>query len=79
MSNNSATNFLYPFLHGERQNVARLDEGLLESVRQKAQDSINVKQEFFAENAETVVEVARAIAAVYESDGRLLTMGNWPR
>ena len=76
MSNNSATNFLYPFLHGERQNAVRLDEGLLESVRQKAQDSIDVKKEFFAENAETVVEVARAIADVYESGGRLLTMGN---
>ena len=76
MSKDSATNFLYPFLHGERQDAVRLDEGLLESVRQKAQDSINVKQEFFAENAETVVEVARALAIVYESDGRLLTMGN---
>ena len=76
MSENSATNFLYPFLHGERQNAARLDEGLLESVRQKAQNSIDVKQEFFAENAEKIVEVARAIADVYEADGRLLTMGN---
>ncbi len=76
MSKNSATNFLYPFLHGERQDAARLDEGLLESVRQKAQNSVDVKQEFFAENAELIVEVARAIADVYEADGRLLTMGN---
>jgi D-sedoheptulose 7-phosphate isomerase len=75
MSDNSA-NFLYPFLHGERQDAARMDEALLESVRQKANDSMAVKKKFFAENAETVVKIAHAIADVYEADGRLLTMGN---
>ena len=75
MANNS-TNFLYPFLHGERQDVSRMDDALLESVRQKAQDSISVKQEFFDANGKIIVEIARAIADVYEADGRLLTMGN---
>jgi D-sedoheptulose 7-phosphate isomerase len=73
---NTSSNFLYPFLHGERQDAARLDEGLMESVRQKAHDSISVKETFFAQNAERVVDVARAIAEVYESGGKLLTMGN---
>jgi len=68
--------FLYPFLRGERQNPERLDEGLLESVRQKAQHSVDIKQEFFAENTEKVVAVSRAIARVYESGGKLLAMGN---
>jgi D-sedoheptulose 7-phosphate isomerase len=75
MSNNS-TNFLYPFLHGERQNVSRMDEALLESVKQKSDDSIKVKGEFFAENADLIVKVSRAIAYTYENNGRLLTMGN---
>lgn len=76
MTENSASNFLYPFLHGERQDASRMNEVLLESVRQKAQDSINVKQEFFAANSESIVDIARAIADVYEANGRLLTMGN---
>jgi D-sedoheptulose 7-phosphate isomerase len=74
--NGGSSNFLYPFLHGEPQDAVRLDEGLLESVRQKAKYSIDVKQEFFENNAEKVVEVARAIASVYESGGKLLAMGN---
>lgn len=75
MADNS-TNFLYPFLHGERQDVSRMDVALLESVRQKARHSIDVKERFFEANAEKIVEIARAIAEVYEADGRLLTMGN---
>ncbi len=71
-----SSNFLYPFLHGEPQDAVRLDEGLLESVRQKAKHSVDVKQEFFETNAEKVVEVGRAIANVYESGGKLLSMGN---
>ncbi|CAN5532259.1 SIS domain-containing protein [soil metagenome] len=69
-------NFLYPFLHNERQDASRMDIALLESVKQKAQHSIDVKEQFFAENAEEIVKIARAIADTYESDGRLLTMGN---
>ena len=76
MTDNSASNFLYPFLHGKRQDVSRMDEALLESVKQKADDSISVKEKFFAENAKQIVEIAHAIADVYEADGRLLTMGN---
>lgn len=76
MNKADSTNFLYPFLHGERQDVSRMNEALLESVRQKAQHSVSVKEKFFAENGEKVVEIARVIAEVYESGGRLLTMGN---
>lgn len=72
----TSSNFLYPFLHGERQDPALMDEALLESVKQKAKHSIDVKEEFFANNAEAVVSVAHAIADVYESGGKILTMGN---
>lgn len=72
----ASPDFLYPFLHGESQDAARLEEGLLESVRQKALHSVDVKSAFFAANAEKVVEVARAIAMAYESGGKLLAMGN---
>jgi D-sedoheptulose 7-phosphate isomerase len=72
----NASNFLYPFLHGESQDAARMDDALLESVKQKADESVSVKQEFFSANAEQIVQVARAIAAVYEAGGKILTMGN---
>ena len=67
---------LYPFLHGDRQDADKLQSALMESVRQKAQDSVDTKTAFFAQNSLAVVEVARAIAGVYRRNGRLFTMGN---
>ena len=55
---------------------AALQAGLLESVRQKAADSVAVKQRFFAEEAPRIVQAARLIADSYRRGGRLYTMGN---
>ncbi len=71
-----STNFLYPFLHGEPQDAVRMRSALIESVRQKAGDGARVKEEFFASNGENIVEIAHVLADVYESGGKLLTMGN---
>jgi D-sedoheptulose 7-phosphate isomerase len=76
MADNSALQSLYPFLHGSRQDAARIDEALLESVRQKSRDSLAVKEAFFKDSAAQVVEVARALAKVFENGGKLFTMGN---
>ena len=76
MSNEAVLQSLYPFLHGQKQDVASLDLALLESVRQKSEDSVDTKRRFFECNAEAVVAVAHAIADVYRRDGRLFTMGN---
>ncbi len=67
---------LYPFLHGEKKNRAAEQDALLESVRQKANHSVSVKQHFFTDNAETIVAAAQAIAQVYLNHGRMLSMGN---
>lgn len=67
---------LYPFLHGDSQDASAVDAALLESVRQKAAHSVEVKQRFFVDNAQGVVDAARAIAAVYQRGGRMLSMGN---
>jgi D-sedoheptulose 7-phosphate isomerase len=67
---------LYPFLHGARKDPAREHAGLLESVRQKAQESVATKEAFFAAEAERLVAVARALAATFRGGGRLMTMGN---
>lgn len=67
---------LYPFANGMRKNALSDDRGLLDSVRQKAADSVTVSAAFFAENAEAVVAASKAIAEVYRRGGRLFTMGN---
>ena len=67
---------LYPFLAGGTGAARELDPALLQSVRLKARESIEVKQRFFEENGDTVLAAARAIAGVYRGGGRLFTMGN---
>jgi D-sedoheptulose 7-phosphate isomerase len=74
--NESALAGLYPFLSGERPDAALFERALLESVQLKANDSVEVKKRFFAENATGVLEAARALAGVYRRGGRLYTMGN---
>ena len=76
MSNEAILQTLYPFLHGKKQDAGLLNLALLESVRQKSEDSINAKRSFFARNGEAVLAVAHAIADIYRHDGRLFTMGN---
>lgn len=67
---------LYPFLHGEKKDHESENAALLASVQQKATDSVNVNQQFFTENAQNIVNAANAIAQVYLTKGRMLTMGN---
>ena len=67
---------LYPFLHGDHKDPARENAALLESVRQKAGHSVDVKRDFFERNAQGVVDAAHAIAGVYRRGARMFAMGN---
>jgi D-sedoheptulose 7-phosphate isomerase len=67
---------LYPFIEPAGARERDLGATLLESVRQKAKDSVETKGRFFEANAAQVVAVAQAVASVYENGGRLFTMGN---
>lgn len=67
---------LYPFLHGSKQDERAVEAALLESVRQKAEQSVEVKRRFFVDHGQAVVRTATAIAAVYKRGGRMLAMGN---
>ena len=70
---------LYPHMaapDAARPDPAAMDAALLESVRQKAADSVQVKQRFFVENAPRIVEAAHMLARCYRAGGRLYTMGN---
>ena len=76
MTADTALEGLYPFLYGQKQDEGAVQAGLIESLRQKADHSVEIKRRFFEENGEAVVAVARAIAEVYRRQGRLFTMGN---
>src|SRR5690242_932454 len=76
MSNESALETLYPFLHGKAQDPRQLEAALLHSVAEKAADTRDTNARFFAEQAETLVAAAWALAGVYRSGGRLFAMGN---
>ena len=67
---------LYPFLHGAKKDVEHENVALLESVKQKALDSVCVKTEFFENNLDAIVNTAKAIAKIYLNNGRMLSMGN---
>ncbi len=67
---------LYPFLHGDKKDPTQENTTLLESVKQKSEHSLSVKQVFFANNGQAIVDTAKAIAQVYINNGRMLTMGN---
>lgn len=67
---------LYPFLSGKKSDESALGDALLESVRQKVDESIDVKTRFFAENAAGLVAASRVVAESYARGGRLFSMGN---
>jgi len=67
---------LYPFLHNKEKDPIKEHQALLESIKQKSNESITVKQQFFSDNAEALLAAAHAIAKVYQNNGRMLAMGN---
>jgi D-sedoheptulose 7-phosphate isomerase len=67
---------LYPFLHGGKQDPAKLEAALLHSVAEKARDSRETNERFFSEQARILVAAAKSLADVYRRGGRLFSMGN---
>jgi len=78
MSNDNADHLdaLYPFLSGHKKDAEQETMALLESIKQKSEQSISTSQQFFAHNAQALIATAQAIAHCYQHDGRLFTMGN---
>jgi len=76
MPENEHLSGLYPFLHGKPQDPASMQSALLESVRQKAANHVDVFETYFKDNAEQIVLAAHILSDMYASKGRLFTMGN---
>jgi D-sedoheptulose 7-phosphate isomerase len=66
----------YPFLHGNEKEPGELREELRFSLLTKARESIEVKQAFFEENTDKVLDAAMAIARSYQRGRKLLVCGN---
>jgi D-sedoheptulose 7-phosphate isomerase len=76
MSSERDLEALYPFLRAEREAPAQLDDALMHSVSEKARESRESNERFFAGQTPLLIAAARALANVYRSGGRLFTMGN---
>jgi D-sedoheptulose 7-phosphate isomerase len=66
----------YPFLHAEETTGAGLFDELRNSLNEKARDSADIKQRFFADNQETIVQAALALARAFHRGHKLIVCGN---
>ncbi len=66
---------LYPHLSGKNANLPDRGE-LLDAIQRKNDDSIAIRQRFFTEHSETLIDTAAALANVFLQNGKLLCMGN---
>lgn len=76
MASNDELNMLYPFLQGNTPAAESIDAALADSVAQKARDTRETNERFFAEQAPLLIACAKALAGVYRRNGRLFAMGN---
>jgi len=76
MSSQTDLRALYPFLHGKPREPEALGAALLHSVAEKARDSRETSERFFAAQGPVLVAAAKALADVYRLGGRLYSMGN---
>ena len=76
MSSQSFLSSLYPFLQPSSHRPEIPDADLLQSVQKKSHDSRAVIHAFFEHQGAVVIAVAKAIATIYRSHRRILTMGN---
>ncbi len=66
----------YPFLHDDDKKPQDLQEELRFSLLEKARESVEVKQRFFQENADAILEASLAMAKSFQRGGKLLVCGN---
>ncbi len=66
----------YPFLHEENQKPQELMEELRFSLMEKARESIDVKQRFFDENKDGILEASLALARSFHRGRKMLVCGN---
>ena len=66
----------YPFLHEENAKPQELGEELRFSLMEKVRESVEVKQKFFEENADEILEAALCLARAFYHGKKMLVCGN---
>jgi D-sedoheptulose 7-phosphate isomerase len=66
----------YPFLHEDDKKPQDLQEELRFSLLEKVRESVEVKQRFFQENADAILDASLAMAKTFQRGGKLLVCGN---
>ena len=66
----------YPFLHADNKSAPDLMEELRFSLLEKARESVEVKQKFFEENKDEILNASLAIAKAFHRGRKLLVCGN---
>ena|SRR5436853_1208332 len=66
----------YPFLHDDDKKPQDLQEELRFSLLEKVRESVEVKQRFFQENADAILDASLAMAKTFQRGGKLLVCGN---
>src|SRR5215813_11405396 len=67
----------YPFLHEDRGRESQeLMDGLRFSLMEKARESVAVKQQFFEENKDGILNASLALARCFHRGRKLLVCGN---
>ncbi len=64
----------YPFLHADDRAPRELMEDLRLSLLEKARESVEVKSRFFAEQQETILQLAQKLAQAFHRGRKLLRM-----
>jgi D-sedoheptulose 7-phosphate isomerase len=66
----------YPFLHEDDKKPQELLEDLRFSLMEKARESVEVKQRFFAENQDAILAASLLMAKAFHRGCKLLVCGN---
>lgn len=70
------TNFLYPFIDAQEEDPKALLADLAASAREKAAESLALRQSTLDANAALLATVAREVAHRFTAGGRMFTFGN---
>jgi D-sedoheptulose 7-phosphate isomerase len=68
--------FLYPFLGADRQDTDEMVQEVAESIRMKAADDADLREQLAGAHAGTIAEVALAIHERVQRGGKLIALGN---
>lgn len=66
----------YPFLHDDNAKSSALMDQLRFSLLEKARESVEVKQAFFAANSDSILAASLALAKAFHGGRKLLVCGN---